>query len=393
MKLRRFEDYEIDRSRGRVMLYVQYRGAELAQQLGAGTNDRIEVFRAVGQPNRYYVYSSNTGIPYLSVQAFDRESGVLNLVDEVFLQNDWEIEESLGSRWQERTPLTNTKKIIGMSYTMNPRKRKNNGRRYDYDQYIEFLYEIDSDQVPRFQKKAFEKEIDRVLYNSGYESLAEKEGLDEVYYLTLASLLGHGVGLWEDRKPWHKHFEKAVKYDLKATSKLSNAFYRLDEKATTAAMNKNPRKQKKKTVDEYGRNVDQFGRYIPDLMKKPHNGRPNNVSIAVDIAWNDILAHDFDFLGSARFKTGSMSNKSKEYKYGYFLFFLVAAEESRIPAMGFAGRNPSPQMVKKLWDKYLMSPITDLSQVVEGFIKAYQLVDQTRMVFYRAGSRPETWSG
>ena len=125
MRLRRFEDYEIERSRGRVMLYVQYRGAELAQQLGAGTNDRIEVFRAVGQPNRYYVYSSNTGIPYLSVQAFDREKMDLNLVDEVFLQNDWEIEESLGSRWQERTPLTNTKKIIGMSYTMNPRKRKN----------------------------------------------------------------------------------------------------------------------------------------------------------------------------------------------------------------------------------------------------------------------------
>ena len=115
----------------------------------------------------------------------------------------------------------------------NPRKRRN-GQRYDYPEYIEFLYDIDYSQVPQKEKKAFEKEVDRVLQNSGLDDYVTD--YDEIYYLTLASLAGHGVGLWEGREQWHLDLEKAIKYDLKATSKLRDAFFRLDENATIASL-------------------------------------------------------------------------------------------------------------------------------------------------------------
>jgi len=106
---------------------------------------------------------------------------------------------------------------------LNPRKRKN-GRQYDHSEYIEFLYDIPSSKVPKRAKKAFEREIDRIVARLPYNRQAD----DEIYYLALGSLAGHGVGLWEGREAWHKKLEEEIKYDLRATDKLSNAFSNLE---------------------------------------------------------------------------------------------------------------------------------------------------------------------
>ena len=480
MKLRRFDDYEIDRSGGQIHFFIKYRDKwSGGVPLNAGTNDNIEVFRAVGQPNRYYVYNENTRMPYAGVEAFDRQGFELYPVDSVLLQNDWELELYLGRRWEDRTALTNAKKIIDGTYTMNPRRRKSqnprmsfskvkiggsfelngstwikksnrtayifgmphrwfyfsnkdvvfttkreakeherslpprylnprknpklppfagtcspvdlissknpwqkkpwgylgygamknfeiaenadarmsggkwrlqsptgygrwkthgngtlaemkqlakqirskpkrkasklggidlgfdrsnprrrknprmsfskvkiggsfelngstwikkssrtayifgmphrwfyfskndivfttrkeakeyersqptrylnprkrkNGRQYDHSEYIEFLYDIPSSKVPKRAKKAFEREIDRIVARLPYNRQAD----DEIYYLALGSLAGHGVGLWEGREAWHKKLEEEIKYDLRATNKLSNAFSNLE---------------------------------------------------------------------------------------------------------------------------------------------------------------------
>jgi len=332
MKLRRFDDYEIDRSGGQIHFFIKYRDKwSGGVPLNAGTNDNIEVFRAVGQPNRYYVYNENTRMPYAGVEAFDRKGFELYPVDSVLLQNDWELELYLGRRWEDRTALTNAKKIIDGTYTMNPRKRRKNpkpppfagtcspvdlissknpwqkkpwgylgygamknfeiaenadarmsggkwrlqsptgygrwkthgngtlaemkqlakqirskpkrkasklggidlgftprkrknGRQYDHSEYIEFLYDIPSSKVPKRAKKAFEREIDRIVARLPYNRQAD----DEIYYLALGSLAGHGVGLWEGREAWHKKLEEEIKYDLRATNKLSNAFSNLE---------------------------------------------------------------------------------------------------------------------------------------------------------------------
>ena len=131
------------------------------------------------------------------------------------------------------SPLTTAQrvKLVEMEKALRARS---NPRRYDYPEYIEFLYDIDYSQVPQKEKKAFEKEVDRVLQNSGLDDYVTD--YDEIYYLTLASLAGHGVGLWEGREQWHLDLEKAIKYDLKATSKLRDAFFRLDENATIASL-------------------------------------------------------------------------------------------------------------------------------------------------------------
>jgi hypothetical protein len=54
---------------------------------------------------------------------------------------------------------------------------------------------------------------------------AEYPDLNDLAYLSYASHAGHGVGLWEDRAPWHSSFEKVVMADKQAR----DLGYRLDE--------------------------------------------------------------------------------------------------------------------------------------------------------------------
>ena len=137
--------------------------------------------------------------------------------------------------------------------------------------------------------------------------------------------------------------------------------------------------------------------YQPDLMSSYHNnGRPTELSIALDIAWQDILEHQDPF-GSSRFKTMDQYNRSEAYKVGYYTFFKRVAETNRVPGMGFAGQNPSKEGVMKDIEKYaymehLIRDRKDEVDAVKGYAKAFNVVDQMRMGFYRGGPRPETWS-
>jgi hypothetical protein len=126
MKLRRFDDYTIDRRNSAI--YIDFRGKEYGGNLSAGSNDRIEVFRAVGDPNTYYIYSENTGLPYVGLQVVERTRSGLDTIGEVFFQ-EWQVEDALGRRWEDRTALTNAKKLAQYSYNNNPRKRKNSRKR------------------------------------------------------------------------------------------------------------------------------------------------------------------------------------------------------------------------------------------------------------------------
>ena len=143
--------------------------------------------------------------------------------------------------------------------------------------------------------------------------------------------------------------------------------------------------------------------FQPNLMSALHNhGRPNNLSIALDIALNDILVHGCsDPFGSSRFaKKGQKGGNSDAFFIGYYAFFAWVAGNESLPPMGEFGQNPSNEMVRIALDVAYMnvcSPVMevepdDLWKAKRGFVKANNLVDQMRMTFYRAGPRPETWS-
>ena len=158
------------------------------------------------------------------------------------------------------------------------------------------------------------------------------------------------------------------------------------------------KRQLRKLIKEaYRQTLAESKHYQPDLMSSYHNkGRPTNLSIALDIAWQDILETPDPF-GSSRFAAMDRYNRSNAYKVGYYTFFKRVAETNQIPSMGFAGQNPSKEGVLRDIEKYaymedeIRTP-QDERDAVRGFAKAHNVVDQMRMTFYRAGPRPETWS-
>jgi len=114
-----FHNYTLDRGYGNVQLDVEYRGKDYSTILEAGTRDAIDVFQVVGEPRTYLVLTTNTGLSYIGLVAYVREkkpgladhTGKKGLMkeDEVFLQDDWNIEEVLGKKWKEKSDLRNAK--------------------------------------------------------------------------------------------------------------------------------------------------------------------------------------------------------------------------------------------------------------------------------------------
>lgn len=90
------------------------------------------------------------------------------------------------------------------------------GRRYESDDWLEFL--TGSDDQPDYAKetqKKFEDRVDGLLNSAvvtGIISQDEYDDLDpkQVAFLSYASLVGHGVGLWEGDEDWHEDFEELV---------------------------------------------------------------------------------------------------------------------------------------------------------------------------------------
>ncbi len=96
------------------------------------------------------------------------------------------------------------------------------GRQYEYDEWLEFL--TGSDEQPRAAKKNQQYFEDRIEYLVD-KYLPDDEpypDIKEVSYLSFASLMDHGVGLWEGKEPWHRRFEGRVKRDLLTNKFASN---------------------------------------------------------------------------------------------------------------------------------------------------------------------------
>jgi len=101
------------------------------------------------------------------------------------------------------------------------------GREYEYDEWLEFL--TGSDDQPDYAKDTqakFEVRVE-MLVDKHLPDDEEYPDLDEVSYLTYASLGGHGVGLWEGREDWHEDFEEVAKNDRQ----LNRLFYQLEDEA------------------------------------------------------------------------------------------------------------------------------------------------------------------
>jgi hypothetical protein len=86
------------------------------------------------------------------------------------------------------------------------------GRRYDASEWLEFLTEAPRvDEGTQELKDEFTEAVDTLAEKHGAAvGMPEDYDSDRLYYLTFASLMGHGVGLWEGDEPWHEAFEKKV---------------------------------------------------------------------------------------------------------------------------------------------------------------------------------------
>tara|TARA_R110002060_G_scaffold6084_4_gene9277 strand:+ start:2519 stop:2839 length:321 start_codon:yes stop_codon:yes gene_type:complete len=98
------------------------------------------------------------------------------------------------------------------------------GRQYEQDEWLEFL--TGSDDQPDYAKKTQQKFEDRVevLVDKHLPDEEEYPDIQEVAYLSFASLAGHGIGLWEGREEWHEDFEKVVEKD----KRLTDLYYKLE---------------------------------------------------------------------------------------------------------------------------------------------------------------------
>jgi hypothetical protein len=107
---------------------------------------------------------------------------------------------------------------------VNPRRRRNTR-----SQYVEFL--LDTNKYDPFHKERFEDAVkDRhiALYGDWPD--------EDVYYLALGSVLGHGVGLWEGREPHHEKFHHEVMADERIRDAAMDLQY-------SAEARDNPRKR------------------------------------------------------------------------------------------------------------------------------------------------------
>jgi hypothetical protein len=112
------------------------------------------------------------------------------------------------------------------------------GREYEPEEWLAFLVETEDDEgVVYFHDLNFRDQTALESLQDAFEgrvnTLAEQHGYDADWhaaYLAYASVVGHGVGLWEGREPWHKAFEPVVMED----SELSSLRYEIEDTYMTA---------------------------------------------------------------------------------------------------------------------------------------------------------------
>ncbi len=84
---------------------IYYEGTTIP--IAAGRSDQVHVFK---QSTVLYVLSTNYKLGYLGLEIFDASSG--EEYEQIFLQYEWEIEEYLGTDWEQMEPATIVRKLV-----------------------------------------------------------------------------------------------------------------------------------------------------------------------------------------------------------------------------------------------------------------------------------------
>ena len=111
-------------------------------------------------------------------------------------------------------------------------KRGRRGARYEHREWLYFLSEPGEPTAEAQRlRPLFTKRIEYLLDNKfNLPDDGPYPDPDNLAFLSYASIVGHGVGLWEDREPWHSRFEKVVMGDKQA----NDLGERLDEEFSIA---------------------------------------------------------------------------------------------------------------------------------------------------------------
>ena len=86
------------------------------------------------------------------------------------------------------------------------------GRHYEQSEWLEFLTGCDDqpEDVKALQSE-FEERIADLLCLDPWIDIDPDPV--EIAYLAFASIVGHGIGLWEEREPYHADLEVAILAD------------------------------------------------------------------------------------------------------------------------------------------------------------------------------------
>jgi hypothetical protein len=91
-------------------LIVRYRGRDFELECGAGSADRVYVYRC---HELVHVLVVNRGLGYVGLSAYqlDRRCDVQNAMAECFFQYDWEVADVLGKRGVDLEPREIRKRL------------------------------------------------------------------------------------------------------------------------------------------------------------------------------------------------------------------------------------------------------------------------------------------
>lgn len=100
------------------------------------------------------------------------------------------------------------------------------GRQYDQSEWLEFLTACDDqpENVKALQAEFEERIADLLCLDQWIDIDPDPV---EIAYLAFVSIMGHGIGLWEEREPYHADLEAAILAD----PKIVDMAHRLDDES------------------------------------------------------------------------------------------------------------------------------------------------------------------
>jgi hypothetical protein len=95
----------------KVMRFKDNKYGNIRIILGIGNDDEFHAFR---EDEFLYVLAVNHHMGYLGVDAYDLSDGADD-AGSAFLQSSEEIDEIIGKNWEDLTPMTLVKRLVGLT--------------------------------------------------------------------------------------------------------------------------------------------------------------------------------------------------------------------------------------------------------------------------------------